>query len=444
MSFSITFILTLIFFFILFFTTLIFGRYYCQYICALGILQDILPSFKNLIKNFKWLNNKNLKLFLRIAFFILILFGFIIYIEPYSLFSKIIIYPIKSFFYLIYNYIIIIFKNFHLYLSPLKYNIDLMLLIINLIILILLLILNLIQKRFFCNFICPTGSLLYTLSKYPLIGIKFTNQCISCGLCGNICPTLAIDVKNGYIDNGECILCMKCIEKCKYNGIRYDFTTYKNIKTTKNRRYILLWFLFIPILFLFKKNKFLNLFLRSKNYKKFIIPPGAISLDNILTRCISCGLCIIQCPTKVIRFENYIPILDYNNKYCLYECKRCSEVCPVDAITPISLKEKMLTQIGYSEFFISNCIVYTDETDCGACSEHCPTKAVYMVPYKNGLFIPELDNKICIGCGACQYACPSKPKAIIVKSNPVHKKALEPKKDKKDPIIEEKLEEFPF
>ncbi|NTW24699.1 MAG: 4Fe-4S binding protein, partial [Lentimicrobium sp.] len=66
-----------------------------------------------------------------------------------------------------------------------------------------------------------------------------------------------------------------------------------------------------------------------------------------------------------------------------------------------------------------------------------------MVPYKDALTIPEVDDKICIGCGACEYACPTKPyRAIFVEGNSVHKLANEPVQDKI--ILKETEEDFPF
>ncbi len=82
-------------------------------------------------------------------------------------------------------------------------------------------------------------------------------------------------------------------------------------------------------------------------------------------------------------------------------------------------------------------------TACGACSEHCPTKAVNMVPYKDKLTIPEVNNKICVGCGACEYACPTDPKSIYVDGNPLHLVAEKPIEIKTEEKIDYK-EEFPF
>ena len=58
----------------------------------------------------------------------------------------------------------------------------------------------------------------------------------------------------------------------------------------------------------------------------------------------------------------------------------CTRVCPSGAILPLSKEDKHRTQVGVAKFIRENCVVYTDNTNCGACSEHCPTKAVHMVP----------------------------------------------------------------
>jgi len=136
--------------------------------------------------------------------------------------------------------------------------------------------------------------------------------------------------------------------------------------------------------------------------------------------------------------------MDYQMGFCNFECKLCGDVCPTSAISPISLEEKKLKQLGKAKFVKDNCIVNTENTDCGACSEHCPTKAVNMVPYKNKLVIPEVKDEFCIGCGACEFACPTKPyKAIYVEGNPKHLTAKINKEKKIEQEVDYK-EEFPF
>jgi|AGTN01.3.fsa_nt_gi hypothetical protein len=154
-----------------------------------------------------------------------------------------------------------------------------------------------------------------------------------------------------------------------------------------------------------------------------IAPPGVSTFDRLREKCISCHLCVSKCPTHIIKpaFLEYglggmmQPKLYFDNGFCNYDCTICGEVCPTGAIMPLTKEEKNHTQMGQVQLIIENCIVYYDETSCGACSEHCPTQAVRMVPYKGVLTIPEINPEICVGCGGCEYVCPAIPyKAIYV------------------------------
>ena len=94
--------------------------------------------------------------------------------------------------------------------------------------------------------------------------------------------------------------------------------------------------------------------------------------------------------------------------------------------------------MGKVKFIMENCIVYYDETSCGACSEHCPTQAVHMVPYKGTLTIPETDTSICVGCGGCEYVCPAIPfKAIYVEGQPSQKNIVFEKVEVEETVIED-------
>jgi ferredoxin len=136
------------------------------------------------------------------------------------------------------------------------------------------------------------------------------------------------------------------------------------------------------------------------------------------------------------------PVMDYHKSFCTYNCTRCTEVCPTNALRPLLIEAKKLTQIGQVHFIKDNCIVKTEKTACGACSEACPTKAVYMIPYEGNLLIPETKTDICVGCGHCEYACPTTPfKAIFVDGNEVHQVAKKPENEQSG--IETPVE-FPF
>ena len=68
--------------------------------------------------------------------------------------------------------------------------------------------------------------------------------------------------------------------------------------------------------------------------------------------------------------------MSYERGYCRPECTKCSEVCPTGAIRPISVSEKSSIQIGHAVWIKENCVVLTDDVDCGNCARHCPAGAI--------------------------------------------------------------------
>ena len=110
--------------------------------------------------------------------------------------------------------------------------------------------------------------------------------------------------------------------------------------------------------------------------------------------------------------------MDYNLSTCNYDCVVCGQVCPSGAILPLEAEAKKLVQIGKARF-------------------------VNMVK-SEGLFLPELNEDLCIGCGSCEHPCPSTPnKAIYVESNPVHLTAKKPESKKAEPQVKPGTD-FPF
>jgi ferredoxin len=178
-----------------------------------------------------------------------------------------------------------------------------------------------------------------------------------------------------------------------------------------------------------------------------ITPPGSQGVAHLLQKCTSCHLCVSKCPTNIIKpaFLEYgvggmlQPTLKFDDDFCNYECTICSDVCPTGALLPLTKEAKLTNQMGQVHFVMNDCIVFTDETSCGACVVNCPTEAVFMVDYKNDLSIPEVDNSKCVGCGGCEYNCPATPrKAIFVEGIDRHKTI------KLEKVEEVKVDNFGF
>jgi ferredoxin len=301
--------------------------------------------------------------------------------------------------------------------------------------------------RIYCNTVCPVGTFLGLISKFSIYQIRFDKvKCTLCGKCARECKASCIDFRNMKVDTSRCINCFNCIEACSENGLQYKSSIMghsrekadnhqhnsevSNVTFNNRRRFLTLTFATSLLSIKLFADKVLHLGEKKDvKRKKPIMPPGAMDINKFSRQCTSCHLCVSKCPAQIIEpslFEYGIggimqPMLNFTNQFCNYDCTICTDVCPTGALSSITKETKHHTQIGRVQLYLENCIVYTDETSCGACSEHCPTQAVHMIPYKNHLTIPEINQEICVGCGGCEFICPALPwKAIFVEGQDKH------------------------
>jgi ferredoxin len=473
--------------------TLLFGRVYCSTICPLGIMQDVI-SFLNLkvIKKKKRYKYRYLKALSWLRYSILgIAIAFLVggsimvisLLDPYSIFGRIVSDIFSPLLTQGNNLLAGILNKFDIYAL---YHIDphpphLGIIAISVGLFVLIGWMSLTKGRLYCNTVCPVGTFLGLVSKISLFQIRLNpNTCTKCGLCEKACKGGCIETKTMKVDFSRCVGCFNCLQVCPFSSAEYSMNNlYKSLKipakvetagavensashnTKTNSKYSadsskrrFLAGIAMAIFGASKLGKSQELVSYSAtkpiNRENPISPPGAQSTERFNDACTACHLCVNVCPTGVLQpsmlqygLKGLMqPRMDNHAGFCNYDCVVCTEVCPTGALLPLKLEEKQLTQLGKSHFVKENCIVETEGTDCGSCSEHCPTKAVYMVDYKNGLKIPEVNNDICIGCGACEYACPTKPyKAIYVDGNPVHVQAKKPEQEK---VKVEQKEDFPF
>jgi len=258
-------------------------------------------------------------------------------------------------------------------------------------------LLNLVIPRFYCRFICPLGALLAIISRFAIwrIGKKQT-ECSNCKLCDKACEGAC--EPSGKIRISECVLCFNCRDDCKDELLAYQTRPSLAGEITDpdiSRRGFVLslasGIFAVPAVRLSNK-------LGSNWYHKVIRPPGALPEDEFLKRCIKCGQCMRACPTNVIQpggiaggLENlWTPIL--NNRIgssgCQLNCVACGQVCPTSAIRPITLAEKHglddfaeigPIKIGTAFFDRNRCLPWAMDKPCIVCEENCPVspKAIY-------------------------------------------------------------------
>jgi ferredoxin len=456
--------------------TLFFGRVYCSTICPLGIFQDIISflSRKTRKKVVRFKYSKPYQIlrytFLGLAAAPLAIgsITLLYLLDPYSNFGRFASDFGRPLYILMNNVVARVLIKFKVYsLAP--YDIahfDVFAVFFPLLLLGLVVYLSVKRGRLYCNTVCPVGTFLGILSKISLFKIKMNQgSCTKCAKCAFVCKSECISIKEQSVDFTRCVGCFNCINVCDNGSITYKFAFAKpksrvvaKQKTDESKRK----FIASSILLTGALTGFSAIAKADKpaiKYRKNLTPikkkhvcspPGSISIDHFNDACTACHLCVSACPSGVLQpslLEYGIigfmqPYLDNHTNYCNIECVKCSEVCPTGAILPISKMAKKTCQIGQVHFIKTNCVVYTDETSCGACSEHCPTQAVKMVPYKGKLTIPEVNTELCIGCGACEHPCPVRPhRAIYVEGNPVHKISKKPVVKK---IEEKQTEDFPF
>ena len=466
--------------------TFITGRFYCSAICPLGIMQDVINKIARWkSKKKRFFKYKKAHPILRYIFLgimiVAIAFGagwIVTWLDPYSIAGRVFTYLFKPLVVWINNGLVApLLQNLEVYSV---YHINLMMPYLVPVLLSLIVISGIgyfawKRGRLFCNTICPVGTLLGEASRFSFLKVRFNEStCTRCGKCAGVCKSECIDIKNYSVDHTRCVTCFNCLEICPESALSLQPVKRKNTtsleevsmnktvgetthKADNNRRKLLITGLALLAgnsIYALKKNKLpesqKNLKLNKKDNP--VTPPGAGNIKRFNDICTGCSLCVAACPTGVLQpslthygLEGFMqPHMDYATYFCNFDCNKCGEVCPTGAILPVSLEEKQITQLGKAVFVKQNCVVYTDETVCGACSEHCPTKAVTMVPYKNGLRIPEVDQSICIGCGACEYPCPiPQPyKAIYVNGNAEQQLADKPDFGEKQEVDHE--EDFPF
>ncbi len=449
--------------------SLVFGRVYCSFICPMGVYQDVVAWLsKKFTKKKKYTFSKAMTVLrwtVLAATVIAFIFGFnflVGLLDPYGAYGRIVTHIFRPA-YLAGNnlleYIFSSFDNYTFYKVGI-YSLGLLSTLIALATLVGIGLLAWRNGRTWCNTLCPVGTLLGFISRYSLFRLQFDDdKCNSCGLCAMKCKASCINSKDKKIDYSRCVTCFNCIEACNRSAMKY--APYKWKKTVTNvpenktvdeskRR-----FLSATVVTAVAATSLMGQKVASFTGKRAlkrnlpIVPPGGLNVENLQEKCISCHLCVSKCPSHVIKpaFTEYglggmmQPRLYFDHGFCNYDCTVCSDVCPSKALRPLTVEQKHQTQVGQVHFIRHNCIVFTDETNCGACSEHCPTQAVHMVPYKGVLTIPETDVSICVGCGGCEYVCPAKPyKAIYVEGLEAHN-TLQFKKEKKEDI---KVDDFGF
>ncbi len=176
--------------------TIVFGRFFCGWLCAFGSLNDFIYNLsKKLFKvNFKV--NKTADKYLKLIKYGVLLFGlvflwnskgnFLNSLSPWEAFGQL--------------------KEFPGMLSAYTTSF---------IVLLVIMIGAVFIERFFCRYLCPLGAVFTIVSKFSFFRIsKPTHSCSKCSLCASKCSMGIELTKMEKVKSGECIYCLKCMDAC--------------------------------------------------------------------------------------------------------------------------------------------------------------------------------------------------------------------------------------
>jgi MauM/NapG family ferredoxin protein len=421
-----------------FLITIMMGRVFCGYFCPLGALIDFTDKiFSNMRSNKRRppLYFHRFKYILLISVAVLAVFGVIfpLFFDPISLVTKFFTYIFDPVFRIIlrdgqqlsglistsiedYFYRTFTIKQVQYYA-------------ISATLLLMLIVLGgtFWDKRFWCQYICPTGAFLGIIGRFSLFRRHvIETKCNSCSNCARQCPVHAINEKNiKKYSPAECIECGICVtlkDHCSRFTFKKPVDRNDIIEPDIKRRHLLAGvtggLVLIPVFRAAAVNK-------TDAHGRLIRPPGAIPEKDFLKRCIACGECCKVCPTNTLQpavftdgFNRlYTPKVVPKIAGCEDRCALCGHVCPTGAIRTLQPEDKPFVKIGTAVLDRHRCIAWEQNKECVVCDEICPYNAIDArdIETIDGIFkVPVVKEDLCMGCGMCEQECPVTDQAAIV------------------------------
>lgn len=196
----------LIVFILLFISSLFLGRLWCGWLCPGGGLQEIYSEINNKQAKIGWLNWLKYIIFLAIIFIPLIS----------AIRSAGGLTTIDFFYYTVHGISIAKPGAYIIFLVQIAFFTAFAILA---------------GKRGFCHYFCPiaviviVGRKIRNLIRWPALHLSAdTGLCTDCKICSKNCPMgldVNIMVRQGNMENTECILCGSCVDVCPKQAISY-------------------------------------------------------------------------------------------------------------------------------------------------------------------------------------------------------------------------------
>ena len=185
--------------------TVIWGRFFCGYICAFGSMQDLMRAVGKHIPFRPKISEKADRMLKRVKYAVLafVVIGVWVFAVPQDVVWS----P---------------WTVFGAYVQPWKgVPTDALFLSVGGLLMLLIVIGSLFVERFFCKYICPLGAIFTAVSHFRLFRVRRkASLCPSgCRLCTQQCPMSIPLYTQERVCSGECIDCMKCTGVCPNDNI---------------------------------------------------------------------------------------------------------------------------------------------------------------------------------------------------------------------------------
>ncbi|RME67574.1 MAG: 4Fe-4S binding protein, partial [Nitrospirae bacterium] len=346
--------------------TIVFGRFFCSWLCPLGVLNQILSSVKpDPSGQFRYNRFRPLYRLKYYVLAVLVLLGLfkvfqIGLLDPIALLTRttstLVVPAVNRATGLVYA------KDFMA-----QGGVALA------VVFVLVIFANRIVPRFWCRVLCPLGALLGFFASFSVLRIwRDEQKCTNCLLCLKNCHGGCDPHRD--LKFSDCHLCMNCLEDCPEGAIHYGIEKPSSVpqgSVDLSKRRLVETVVFSAFLVPLWKS---SASAEKKPSARLIRPPGALPEEDFVRKCIKCGQCMKVCPTNALQpalFEAgfdglWSPILVPRIGYCEYGCVLCSQVCPTGAIRPIRPEEKIKRpiKIGTAFYDRCRCLPWAMNIDC--------------------------------------------------------------------------------
>lgn len=414
--------------------TLLFGRFFCGWICPLGTLIEAVDNLLRAHKRrrFHWPRGKYYVLGLVLISAVLGAQLFWI-LDPIALLTRTYALVFDSWGREAFNVAVPLLRSAGWRLQPLTER-PFALALPTAIVFILIVLGGVWGSRFWCRMLCPLGALLGMAGRFGLWRRQATEACNACGLCVRSCPMHAIAADNPrQTRQAECIQCYACVPACARGASQMIIgrAPVASGVDISRREFVGAMVLGLSYGVLARTG-----LLSQKIYERLIRPPGAfvrdssgaivrlMSEEEFLSKCLRCGQCMKVCPTGGLQpaIEQagwdgfYTPYLKPRVGFCEQSCVACGRVCPSGALLPFSPQEKHQIQMGEAHIHRHRCLSWRrgeSYRECLVCYEHCSYGAIEIWE-EEGQRRPNVLRHRCVGCGLCEHVCPVQPEAAII------------------------------